>query len=251
MLRLLSLAPYCTLLWVTYLKHNYDQGANIQHTRHKNLISSKSVCIHPSVQRLSWKNSKGFTMKSKMLLDNTFPQMLEMLSHIFFNVVTKEKQQRHTMPTLLCDLPFSKLCPSINQSQCSSVNCNTKCKSLSFNEYFYHTNNRTSEDHYLISWYNNCTQIRNQYMHTYKHTYIHSIDPWACHKTIGCGTCHKHTNIWNYYSVRICTVIEVSNTYHMSMQNIHPHSIRSVHIKKFWGYFKLWNFILKACNTSW
>jgi len=62
---------------------------------------------------------------------------MDMLPHIFFNVVTIEKQQRHNMPTFLCDLPFSKLCPSINQSQCSSVNYNTKCKSLYSNEYFY------------------------------------------------------------------------------------------------------------------
>ena len=26
-------------------------------------------------------------------------------------------------------------------------------------------------------------------------TYIHSIDPYVCHKTIGCVTHHKHINI--------------------------------------------------------
>jgi hypothetical protein len=31
--------------------------------------------------------------------------------------------------------------------------------------------------------------------HTHMHTYIHSIDPLDCHKTIGCGTCHKHIKI--------------------------------------------------------
>ena len=73
-------------------------------------------------------------------------------------------------------------------------------------------------------------------------TYVHSMDPWDCHKTTVCGTCRnthkhiiKHTNIKKYYSVKYTfyTVVQVSNIYHLYMQNIHPQSKRSVHIKIF------------------
>jgi hypothetical protein len=34
------------------------------------------------------------------------------------------------------------------------------------------------------------------FLRNWIHTYIHSIDPWDCHKTMGCGTRYKHTNIF-------------------------------------------------------
>jgi len=58
-------------------------------------------------------------------------------------------------------------------------------------------------------------RYKPNYIHTYIHTYIHSIDPWDCHKTMGCGTRNDHTakqniqNIWRkkeIYSVELhCT----------------------------------------------
>jgi hypothetical protein len=39
--------------------------------------------------------------------------------------------------------------------------------------------------------------------YTLSDTYIHSIDPWDCHKTIGCGTCHKHTKIYKILQCKI------------------------------------------------
>jgi len=31
---------------------------------------------------------------------------------------------------------------------------------------------------------------------------VHSMDPWDCHKTIGCGTCHKTWKYIKIYSVK-------------------------------------------------
>jgi len=47
------------------------------------------------------------------------------------------------------------------------------------------------------------------YIHTYIHahtnTHTHSYIPWiykCLTKAVGCGTCHKYTNIHNFYSVK-------------------------------------------------
>jgi len=90
----------------------------------------------------------------------------------YFSVWSQQRSNRDTICLhFYVTCQFSKLCRSINQSQCSSVNYNTKCKSLNSNEYFYYTNSRTSEDHYLINWYNNCTQIRDQWFITFYNTW--------------------------------------------------------------------------------
>ena len=42
-------------------------------------------------------------------------------------------------------------------------------------------------------------------MHTYIHTCICTYIPWIhkyAAKTVGCGMCHKYTNIHNFYNVK-------------------------------------------------
>jgi hypothetical protein len=66
-----------------------------------------------------------------------------------------------------------------------------------------------------MNWMRENFLITNSYqsfIHTQTYTYIHSMDQWFT-KTVRCRTCHKYTNIPNFYSIQYyryeCFTLEI------------------------------------------
>jgi hypothetical protein len=78
--------------------------------------------------------------------------------------------------------------------------------------------------------------VSSFYKPTYIHACVHIYIPWIHRyvtKTVGCGTCHKYTNIHNFYSVKYYK--HLTKQYYRSslLIKIHLQSNRGVYLSVF------------------